>query len=326
MRRIWPLALLVGIALRVSAQTQADPSTIFWMLTQKGVDGKQDLESVWKTLGISGQMRETTSAGVQPTDLVFGCEQGCTVKSVASNEDLLLEDGFDEITLISTGQGAYCRLLLFHENNRRWRLVDYLDIIGSRYGEPSVNIVTSGGKRWLVTSAYYGGGTGVALKQSDWYELRGGKFRHVLGLPAEGHDINDDPARFFNTSFMMANTKLGRESLEFVFHVRFKTQAWSDKPEALLWEQESTVVYTRLIGQTEFRYDRQNSKLTMEFADRIFAYDIEKPDLYPLLSEQLLGIARGARDWRRAWLKQLLDRERDLPSLVPVRKAFANAR
>ncbi len=332
MRRIWLLTLLVGIALRLPAQTQADPATIPWMLTQKGIDGKQDLDRVWKALGISGQMRETTSAGVNAAALTFDCDQGCDAMILDSNVDLLLEGGIDEIVMISTRAGAFCRVLLFHQNNHEWRLVDYLDVIGSRYGEPSVNVVASSGKRWLVTSAYYGEGTGVAQKQSDWYELRSGKFRRVLALPAEGHDMNYDPVRSFSTRFLKAATVPSGEKLEFTFRVQFQGRDRSGLAAGLLWEQESTVLYSRASGQIEFRFDQRSSQLTEKFIKYVFAYGDDYGDVedlskyYRLLGEHFLEIARNPRDRRRGWLKQLLDREQDISSLEPVRKAFANAR
>lgn len=49
------------------------------------------------------------------------------------------------------------------------------------------------------------------------------------------------------------------------------------------------------------------------------------PQLFQLLQNRLLEIARAAKDRNREWLKEVLEQNPNLPELARVRAAFAKA-
>ncbi len=121
------LAAAMGSA---SAQSPIDPDTFA---------GRKDirtaeLDQLWRTLGISGKIRETTVNGSKDTDESFNCgvDTGCDGQSFSPAWPLVAGGGEDMVVRISTPPLAddLSRFLVFHQQGAGevWRLVDYLDL------------------------------------------------------------------------------------------------------------------------------------------------------------------------------------------------------
>ena len=137
----------------------------------------------------------------------INCADGCKATIVSS--DHLLADGNDAMVRVCTAFGNICRFLLLHQSSSVWSLVDYLDSDYEKYELPTAWIEASQNRRWLVKSAFGGGGTGVSLEVADWYEMRCGALQNILDVPLKGHDVDAKPARGFSTKFKASTKRSG---------------------------------------------------------------------------------------------------------------------
>ena len=170
-----------------------------------------DVNQLRRTLGISGKIRETTANGAKDTNKSFSCEPDDHCEAQLAGLDWPLLRGYREDTVVRIApaflDSNLRRFLLFHreETGGAWRLVDYLDLTDWDYDQPQTSVVTSAGKRWLVVTADPHCGTGCSERPTDWYELKNGKLRLVLTVPASGHQVNENPGRHFETRFVRAS-------------------------------------------------------------------------------------------------------------------------
>ncbi len=156
--------------------------------------------------------------------------------------------------------------------------------------------------------------------------MKNGKLRMVLTVPLSGHDGNENPGREFETRFVRARQSAGRETLEFVYHVEFG-HGFGSSIDADLWGDEKIIRFFRPNGQGEFKFDAKNSEASEAFVKKIFSsLNVGLPQLFELVHDHLLDIARGPNDRRREWLKDLLEKNPNVPELARVREAFAKTR
>ena len=324
-------ALLIFLVLLAStpsaiAQSSIDPNQFI----DKKVLRNADVNQLWRTLGISGQIRETLANGAKDAGGTFNCAEDnrCEAQRIGLSWPLVGDGGEDSIVRIAPTylDSNFRRFLVFHrEEGAAWRLVDYLDLTEWDYSQPEISVVNSGGKRWLVVKAHPHCGTGCSLIHADWFELNNGKLRMVLTLPLSGHYGNENPGREFETRFVRARQSAGRESLEFVYHVEFGP-GFGSSTDADLWGEEKINRFSRPTGQGEFKFDAKNSEASEAFVMKIFnSLDVELPQLFEFVQDHLLEIARGPNDRRRDWLKEVLEQNPDLPQLARVREAFKTA-
>lgn len=243
------------------------------------------------------------------------------------------DTGYEELVKISLEDDA--RFLLLNRVNDTSTLISYVDAGESRNCPAEAKAVASGGKIWLQIKTCPRGGTGLFLFPSDWYELNHNRFLHVLSVRSEGQMVNGDPARGFETRFIRGETSGDVEMLKFVYSAEFFGGSGSGDAsiDINLWQDERIVTFSRKKGEATFQFDPRRSEMSKDYADFIFSEDggavYDSPDdqskFYRLLTDHLLEIARNPHDRRREWLRQLLERKRDVSSLEPVRKAFANA-
>lgn len=317
------VALLVFISSAV-AQSSIDP----FKLRDKKNLRLVDVTELWRTLGISETIRETMADGAKDTNRSFDCssDDRCEAEYVGPNWPLL--DGQDAVIRISPAylNANLSRFLIFHrKRDEPWRLIDYLDSTEWDYNFPSVSVAYSAGKRWLVVTLHPHCGTGCSLTHTDWYELKNGKLRMVLTVPLAGGEFNENPTRQFETRFIRGNQSGGRETLEFIYHVEF-TPSFRSTIDTDLWRDEKVIRFSRATGQAEFKFDPRNSEASKAFVEDIFSTDdLGPPRLLESVQTHLLDIARGPRDRRREWLKELLEQNPNLPELARVRAAFAKA-
>jgi hypothetical protein len=205
-----------------------------------------DLNQLWRTLGISAKVRETTVSGSKDTNRIFGCGGQCEV-AVQDGEGF----GDDSVVRITAPLRNLRRFLVFGRDNssEAWRFVDYLDSTEWDYEEPGLSEVFSGGKRWLVLKEWPHCGTGCSLIHTDWLELKDGKLRRVLTVPLSGHDVNQNPGRVFETRFVRASQAEGREILEFIYHVEFGRGFGSSIDVDSLWNDEKAIRFSRPSGE-----------------------------------------------------------------------------
>ncbi len=318
------VALLVFIASATAQSIDPDDFRDKKELNNAGVN------QLWRTLGISGKLRETTSDGAKDTGKTFNCAEDnrCEAQLIGLAWPLVDGAGYDAVVRVAPAylNANMRRFLVFHrEEGGSWRLVDYLDSTEWDYDEPEVSTVLSGRKRWLVLKAWPHCGTGCSLIHTDWFELKYGKLRMVLTLPISGHQVNENPGRQFETRFVRASQSEGRETLEFIYHVEFAPGFFSTV-DANLWDDEKVVRFSRPIGQGEFKFDSKNSKASQAFVESIFSADELGPSrLLELIQDHLLEIAQRPNDRRRGWLKEVLEQNPTLPELARVRAAFAKA-
>jgi hypothetical protein len=290
----------------------------------------EDATQLWRKLGITDKIRNTSVAGAREIGGSFTCGQsGANYEAEnASFDRILAEDGRDVVVRISFNSCDLHRFLFFHQGRGGWRLVDYLDSADSHYSPPEANVISSGGNRWLVITSYPRGGTGVGIQTADWYEIHEGKFRWVLAVPMKGHDMNYNPAREFSARFVRATTIAGRETLEFIYSISFESGFGSSNPfDQFLWQDEWTVAYSRAAGQVELKVDPKNSSTTKKIITDLFNYDtVENAELLGLVANHLLEIARQPNDPRRPWLKEVLNKYPNLRELAPVREVLREAR
>lgn len=298
-------------------------------ITHPGTIPSRDATQLWRKLGISDNLRDTSTTGAKEIAGKFTCgPSGSNYEAEdASFDRILAEDGRDVVVRISFTSCDLHRFLLFHQGRNGWRLVDYLDSTDSHYSPPQASVISSGGKRWLVITSYPRGGTGVGIQPTDWYEIHDGKFRWVLVVPMKGHDMNHNPAREFSARFVRAMTIAGRETLEFIYSINFESGFGSSNPfEQFLWQDEWTVAYSRATGKAELKFDPKNSGATKKLIEELFNYDtIEDSKLLALITNQLIEIARQPDDRRRPWLREVLDKYPKLRELGSVREAFDKA-
>ena len=127
-------------------------------------------------------------------------------------------------------------------------------------------------------------------------------------------------------------TGAGRDSLEFIYHVGFvsgfgSVGFLSPSDVGNLWDDEKVIRFSRPSGQGQFKFDAKNSEASEAFVKESFSsYGVDQPRLFELVQDHLLEIARGPNDRRREWLKDLLEKNPDLPQLARVREAFSKAR
>ena len=321
-----PLLTLLVFTISAVAQSSIDP---YEFIPKKDLSNA-DVNQLWRTLGISGKIRETGGSGSKDTSDTFSCgpDDLCEAEYLWHHQSLLNGDrnGEDAVIRISPRGGYHDlnRFVVLHLGKTNWRLVDYLDSTDSRYDAPEALIVNSGGKRWLLVNSYPRCGTGCSLNPSDWYELKNGKFRMVLSVPLSGHDGNPNPGRYFESRFVRASRTDALETLEFVFHVEFRPSLGSSIQVNSLWDEEKLIRFSRTTGQGEFRFDPKHSEASEAFVNDIFTTSEEanQPRIFPLIQNHLLEIASGPNNQRRRWLKEVLDQNPNLPELALVRAAF----
>ena len=318
-------ALLIFLVLVVvaAAQSSFDPN----QLVAKKDLLDADVIQLWRTLGISEKIRETTAKGSEDTSADFKCPE-CEAQRLDLSWPLVEGHGEDAVVRISAPLYSDTRrfLVFHHEEGRAWRLVDYLDITEWAYDEPVVSIVRSGDKRWLVLKAWPRCGTGCGLVRNDWYELKNGKLRMVLTVPFSGYQGNSILVRQFETRFVRAGQSEGTETLEFVYHVEFAA-GFASTFDIDLWGDEKVIKFSRPTGQGEFKFDAKNSEASEAFIKEIFSMSgIESSLLFELIQDRLLMIARGPHNQNREWLNELLDDNADQPELDQVRAAFGKVR
>ena len=319
------LALLIFLVLvaAATAQSSFDPN----QLVAKGDLHYTDVIQLWRILGISGKIRETTANGSEDTSATFKCTD-CVAQRLDLSWPLVEGNGEDAVVRISAPPESEMRrfLVFHHDKSRGWRLVDYLDSTEWDLDEPVVSVVRSGGKRWLVLKAWPRCGTGCGLVRTDWYELKSGKLRMVLTVPLSGAQGNTTLVRQFETRFVRASQSEGRETLEFVYHVEFAA-GFASTFDGDLWGEEKLIKFSRPTGQGEFKFDAKNSEASEAFIKEIFSWSgIEPSLLFELIQNRLLTIARGPHNQRREWLSELLDENANLPELDRVRVAFGKVR
>jgi hypothetical protein len=319
--------IFLAFAAAVAAQPSFDP---YQFIDKKGLHNA-DVNQLWRTLGISGKIRETTVNGAKDTSQSFSCyeDDHCEGQRVSLDWPLVDGDGEDAVVRIAPAylNANMRRFLVFHrEAGSAWKLVDYLDSKGWDYDHPQLSVVSSGGMRWLVATSWPHCGTGCNEHPMFWYELKNGKLRMVLTVPRAGGQFNENPARQFETRFVRASRSGGRETLEFVYHVEYSSGIGSSIQLSDLWDDEKAVKFSRTTGQGEFEFDAKSSELSQDFVKDIFSSeDLGPPRLFQLVQDYLLQIARGPHNRRREWLKELLVQDPNLPELAPVRAAFAKA-
>lgn len=237
--------------------------------------------------------------------------------SVMSNDVLIDSDGQDSVLRICTPDDGQCRFVLLHKDVAGWTLVDRIEYPDERYVPPSVQIIPAGTRRWLVTRAYGGGGTGVALKNEDWFEVQCGRLVQLLSHVAWGYDVNVNPARHFSTRFVGYEKAGDTESLLFAYVVRFDNY----EGEQRLWQEERRVVFSRKSGNTTFVYESRASELEPRWLERIFSFDsFDELDFLDFANERLLLIARDRSDRRRPWLQNFANK---LPMTVRSRSLLS---
>ena len=321
-------ALLVLVfATSAAAQSWIDP----YEYSDKTDLHTSEIKLLWRRLGIGEKIRETTARGAKDTDKIFDCgeDDRCTAKMFSSPWTLLDDGTYDVVLRVSPSylNANMRRFIVLHylEGLGAWTLVDYLDSTEWDYDEPEVSTISSGGTRWLVLKAWPHCGTGCSLIHTDWFELKNGKLRMVLTLPISGDQVNENPARQFETRFVRANQSEGRETLEFIYHGEF-APGFGSTVDANLWDDEEVVRFSRPIGQVEFKFDSKNSKASLAFVENIFSSDELGPSrLLGLVQNHLVEIAQMPNDRRRGWLKEVLEQNPTLPELAQVCAAFAKA-
>jgi len=318
-------ALLIFLVFVAAAAAQS--SFDFNELVDKKDLHNADIIRLWRTLGISGKVRQTTANGSEDTSVTFTCPD-CEAQLIDLSWPLVEDPGGDAVVRISAPLYSDTRrfLVFHHEEGRAWRLVDYLDLTEWEYDEPVVSVVRSGDKRWLVLKAWPRCGTGCGLVHTDWYELKNGKLRIVLTVPLSGYQGNTTLVRQFETRFVRASQSEGTESLEFVYHVEFAA-GFASTFDTDLWGEEKVIKFSRPTGQGEFKFDAKNSEASEAFVEEIFSWNgIEPSLLFELIQDRLLMIARGPHNQRREWLNELLNDNADLPELDDIRAAFGKVR
>jgi hypothetical protein len=326
--RAWLIFLVfVSSATLAPAQSLIDPDEF---ANRKNLH-TADLDQLWRILGISAKIRETTAAGSRDTSKSFNCgpDDRCDWELSPPDWPLLDDDGEEMVVRVSPtdNYGDLSRFLVLHRGKAGWRLVDYLDSTPSRYSRAQLSIIYSGGKRWIVLTSFPRCGTGCSLNPAEWFELKNGKLRSVLIVASSGHEGNQNLGRYFEARFVRGNQSDGRETLEFIYHGEFRSGFGSRIEVNNLWGDEKVIRFSRPNGQGEFKFDPKNSEASEVFIDDIFSAELEvtQPRLFRLVQDHLLEIARGPKDRRRAWLKEVLDSYADAPELARVREAFASA-
>ena len=320
-------ALLIFLAFLATATAQS--SIDRYNFLPKKLLHNADVNLLWRTLGLSGKIRETTTSGSKDFDETFECglDDDCEAELFIPDWGLLDSAGNDRLVRIKSPRDV-SRFLVFHQDELGgvWRFVDYLDSTESHYAPAEASVVNSGGKQWLVVNSFPRCGSDCGLYPSDWFELKNGRLRLVLYVPLSGHEGNKNPGRKFETRFVRASQSGARETLEFVFHVKFSSGFGSSIQVSNLWDDEKVIRFSRPTGQGEFKLDAKNSEASEAFVEDIFSSDdLGPPRLFELVQDHLLVIARGPHDQRRKWLQEVLQQNPNLPELAPARAAFAKA-
>jgi len=181
----------------------------------------RDLLRVWKALHISSKWREITADGVEQSADEIHCDYRCEA-AVVTEQPVLFEPGNDRVIRFCVQDASECRFLLLHESEGSWSLIDYVDVTVNKYHPPAAHIVDGGNRRWLVIDCYGGGGSGVWRENAAWYEIHNDRFRFVLGVANQGHDVNGDPERSFSSRFLRFERTQGKEVLRFTFRRRLR--------------------------------------------------------------------------------------------------------
>jgi len=319
------LLIFLAFVAAAAAQPSFDPNQF---IDKKDLR-QADVDQLWRTLGISGKIRETTVNGSKDHNENFECglDDECEAQLFIPDWRLVDAAGNDRLVRIKSPRDM-SRFLVFHQDEvgGAWRFLDYLDSTESHYAPARAIVVNSGGKGWLVVNSQPRCGTGCSLFPSDWFELKNGKLRMVLSMPRSGNEISQNPGRTFETRFTRASLSGGKETLEFVFHVEFSSGFGSSIQVNNLWDEEKLIRFSRTAGQAEFKFDAKNSEATEAFLD-IFSTneEVTRPRIFRLIRTHLLEIARGPNDPHRPWLKDLLEKYPNLRELAPVRTAFGKA-
>jgi hypothetical protein len=324
-------ALLISLAFvaTAAAQSSFDPNEFI----DKKTLNNADVNRLWRTLSISGKIRETTVTGPKGTSKTFDCssDDRCEAQWVGFRGWSLTDSGGgdsgDSVVRIAPAylNANLRRFLIFHRAEANvWRLLDYLDLTEWDYDQPEISVVSSAGMAWLVVKAWPHCGSGCSLTHTDWFELKNGKLRLVLTVPLSGEQGNENPGRTFETRFVRARQSGGRETLEFLYHVEFFPGLGS-MTDPDLWGDERFIRFSRPSGQGEFKFDAKNSELSEAFVSKMFSSLEAGPQRFEVLQDRLLAIARGPKNRNRKWLEELLDQNPNLPELAPVRAAYSKA-
>ena len=165
-----------------------------------------------------------------------------------------------------------------------------------------------------------GGGTGVALRVADWYQMHKGELVQVLPLRIEGHSCQMDCAHRFTSRFLAYERTSRHELLRFAFAARFETGGDRSR---VLWREQRIAVYSRSVGTAVFRFDPRKSTVSPDYRDKVFNYDtLSREDFIRFGLPWLMKIARTPRDIRRPWLKRFVAERKDTPEVRALRAAL----
>jgi hypothetical protein len=297
------------------------PDEIIRMVEAVSSSGSTDLSAVWNALHVNPKTRVPSDHGFDQGSEKQVCWMGCKADVVAGQE-LSLQPGSGTLMRICMRGDRECRFLLLGKTTDGWFLSDYVDSIFTKYDKPEARVIVSSTRQWLAILDFSSGGTGVYAQSSSWYEIRDGRLKRILEVTNTGHDVNDNPERFFSSRFLGYQAGPGKDVLRFVFSVEFKTHGEGE----LLWNDECAVTYSRASGMGVFRFDRAESALDEKAADGLFNYDSLKTTTFVrIASSHLMEIARNRQDPRRQWLKDFLKENDSLRQLDAVRTAFRAA-
>jgi len=268
------------------------------------------LATLWRDLGIPADLRLSGEKRFTAQPDQIDCAEGCKADAVIYAH--LLPDGEDSVLRVCNAFGTTCRFLLLHDAGPGWQLVDYVDSPLEKYAAPTVSIEASQDRRWLVRRGFGGGGTGVYLAVSDWFEVQCGALHQVLTVPAAGYDVDARPSRYFSTRFRTFRKLGSTESLEFGFVIAFGGYPYD--PE--LWQEERTVVFSRSGPNAAFVFDPAQSGISKTIMDKLFAFDsLDENDFVEFAYDRLRAIALHPADARRSWLSDYLSQMEATPKV-----------
>jgi len=313
------LRVFILVLLASAGFAQTEPSGRVVAITPNEIVARfqagpsSDPAALWKTLGLPVEL-----AIGRPFQ--FSTCGGCTVVSGPGRYPV-----WDQIIRIcvSTYDGP-CRYLYFRMASRRehtWRLIGVVDNEGDSQTGPLGRSVYH--RFWVVTTNQFRG-SGVSHSTDRWFSEQRGSWIQSLELPSRGNDFNANPSRSWKVGFLSRIEKSLTDELELEFHVQFGLGLSNKR----LFIESRRVTFVANDDVSRYNFDPKRSGLAPTDIDLFF--NVNKVRSGPSSEHflrfslaNLLKIARGPNDWKKAWLREYLAKVKDTPEKRQLMQALA---
>jgi hypothetical protein len=251
------------------------------------------------------------------------CGYGCNAS--VFNQDLDNKPGYEAIVKLEAGEA--CRYLVFKNEQKKWRLVGFVDHEFNRYEMTTHRVLNLAGRKWLVVRGQVGSGTGFSLYAETIYLVSTSGVEPILTFWSSGHTYPwpNGLSRTFKTQLVNR-----RNGIDLVYTTWYSMLESSNKDTS--WITNSQRLAYKWDGSS-FILEPNNSTITEEDAAAIANAEPDDesvpqvgnttfPDKKQFIGggpqvflksnmKTLMRIAKGPNTKQKEWLRQVLREAED---------------